>query len=208
MTICSGSRPAATLHNGSLANEELSLRTKRIASLITATTLSGVLFLGVGISIATASTPAGGPIQFYAPQSNDGIHGTIFITGAIGDFGKTLTIDKNGKPDANGNYVKITLQKGTFELNSTALNAKFKNLQPTVYKATCSAFGSGTAKVTLFDGTGLYQGISGTWNISASFGIFAPLFKSGKNKGQCDLSNNVQPINQYTLIGGKGIVSF
>jgi len=158
-------------------------------------------------SIAS-STPAGGSVQIYAPQSSDGIHGTIVITGAIGDYGKTLTINSKGKAVANGNYVKITLHKGTFEINSATFNAKAQNLQPTVNKATCSAVGTVSGPVTLFDGTGLYQGITGTVNVTAMFGFLGPLFKSGNSKGLCNLGNNAQPISQFTLITGSGTVSF
>jgi hypothetical protein len=48
--------------------------------------------------------------MFVTP--GNGAAATILITGAIGDYGKTLTIDKNGKTDSNGNYVKMTLREG------------------------------------------------------------------------------------------------
>ena len=150
----------------------------------------------------------GGAINVFVTPSNDGIHGPIVITGAIGDYGQTLNMDKNGKTDAKGNYVMITLQKGTFEINITALNAKTKNAQPTVDKATCSFQFSGTGPVTLFKGTGLYKGISGTVNIAITFAGVGPLFKSGKNKGQCNLSNSAQPLAQYGSIKGTGMVKF
>ena len=77
------------------------------------------------------TTPAGGAVYVHA-TGNNGPAGTIIITGAIGDYGKTLSIDRNGKTDTNGNYVKITLHKGTFEVNSTVLNAKTNHAQPIV----------------------------------------------------------------------------
>ena len=106
--------------------------------------------------------------MFATPNANGG--GTIVITGAIGDYGHTLTIDKNGKANGNGNYVKVTLHKGTFEINSTALNAKTNNLgsQTPLNKATCSMAASVSAPVTLLDGTGLYTGITGTLNVTIS----------------------------------------
>lgn len=181
---------------------------KRLLSLFATAALAGAFLLGIGVTAATASTPAGGPVQIYAPQNSDGIHGTIVITGAIGDYGTTLTINRFGKPAVNGNYVKVTLHKGTFEINSKAFNTKATNLQPTINKATCSAVGTLTGPVTLFDGTGLYKGIAGSINITGTFGFIGPLFKSGKDKGQCNLSNNAQPISQYTSITGAGTVSF
>lgn len=167
--------------------------------------LGGLLLNGIGE--AGASTPASGTILFYAPQQSS-VHGTVVITGAIGDYGTTLTINKSGKAEANGNYVKITLQKGTFEINSTSFNAKANNLQPAFFKATCSVSYAVTGQVTLFGGTGLYEGISGTMNISGTSGFILPRITSGKHKGQCNESNNVQPISQYALIAGSGTVSF
>jgi hypothetical protein len=184
------------------------MRTNRahIVAVVLGATVLATTLLG-GAAASGANTPAGGTVQIYSPQLN-GVHGTIVITGAIGDYGKTTTINQNGKPDSNGNFVKILLHKGTFEINSTAFNAETKNLQPTVYTSTCSAVGSATGAVTVFDGTGLYAGISGTVNITATFGFIGPLFKSGKNKGQCNLSSNSQPVSEYTLITGSGTVSF
>jgi hypothetical protein len=184
------------------------MRASRPVALLAIATLSGTLLLGGGVSASAASTPAGGPVNFYAPQNGDGIHGSVIITGAIGDYGKTVSIDKNGKTDAKGNYVKVTLQKGTFEINTTTFNAKSRNVKPTFFKATCSALITFTGQVTLFGGTGLYGGISGTLNITGTSGFILPRLASGKNKGQCNLSNNAQPISQYTLIEGSGTVSF
>jgi hypothetical protein len=193
------------------------MRFKVIVALVVVTALTGA---SAGVALATSrpsgtagfaattpSTPAGGSVKIFATPNN-GAGGTILITGAIGDYGKTLTIDKNGKTDSNGDYVKITLHKGTFEVNSTTLNAKANKAQPTIYKATCSAQLSVTAPVTLFNGTGLYQGITGTVNITETYAIIGPLYTSGKNKGQCNLSNNAQPIGQWGSITGSGRVSF
>lgn len=177
-----------------------------VAAVVLGATVLVTTLLG-GAAASGATPPAGGAVHLYSPQIN-GIKGTIVITGAIGDYGKTTTINQNGKPDSNGNFVKIVLHKGTFEVNSTAFNAETKNLQPSVNASTCSALGSATGVVTLLDGTGLYAGISGTVNITATFGFIGPVFKSGKNKGQCNFSNSAQPISQYTLITGNGTVSF
>ncbi len=146
-------------------------------------------------------------MKVFATPGN-GAGGTILITGAIGDYGKTLSIDKNGKTDSNGGYVRITLHKGTFEINSTALNAKANKAQPAVFEATCSAQFFVTGRVTLFNGTRLYKGLTGTVNITETYAVIFPLYKSGKNKGQCNLSNNAQPLGQYSSITGTGRVSF
>ena len=182
------------------------MRFKVIAALVVVTALMGA---SAGVALATSrrsgTTPAGGSVKIFVTPSN-GAAATILITGAIGDYGQTLTIDKNGKADSNGNYVKVTLHKGAFEINSTTLNATANSLQPTFYKATCSAQLSATGPVTLFDGTGLYKGITGTLGITETYAFISPLSTSGKNKGQCNLS--AQPISQYSSITGSGTVSF
>ena len=94
------------------------MRFKVIAALVVVAALMGA---SAGVALATSrpsrtagfvattpSTPAGGSVKIFATPGN-GPGGTILITGAIGDYGKTLTIDKNGKTDSNGDYVKITL---------------------------------------------------------------------------------------------------
>jgi hypothetical protein len=154
-----------------------------------------------------AGMPAGGKVKVFAtPKGN--VYGTIVITGAIGDYGKTTTIDKNGKPDGNGNYVKIALQKGTFEVDSTKLNAISNKAQPDFDKATCSYSFSATAPVKLFNGTGLYEGLKGSVNITLNFGFVGADYKTGPHKGQCNTNMNAPTIAQYGSISGTGSVSF
>ncbi len=144
--------------------------------------LAAVVGGGVASASSHANTPAGGSIYIHA-TGNDGPVGSIIITGAIGDYGKTLSIDKNGKTDNNGNFVKITLKKGTFEVDSTTLNANTDHGQPMINQATCSFRFSGTGPVTLFNGTGLYAGIKGKVLITVSYGAVASLYKTGPHKG-------------------------
>ena len=166
-----------------------------------------VLGAGSAFGASAQNTPAGGPIYVHVTPGNG--HQPIVITGAIGDYGTTFNVDKNGKPNDNGNFAKVTLKKGTFEVNLTVLNARQGKTQPHFNKTTCSGtFGPTTATVTLFNGTGLYAGISGKANITLAFGFIAPLYTSGAHKGQCNTSDNVQPLAQWSTAGGPGIVHF
>jgi hypothetical protein len=170
--------------------------------------LGSVLLGGSPAFAATApGAPAGGPVKLFATPS-DGLHATILMTGAIGDYGNALTIDKNGTPDPNGNYVKVTLQKGGFEINSTTLNAKVNKAQPTFDTATCSAALYVAGPLTLSNGTGLYSGIAGTLTVSETAAFILPRYTGGKNKGECNTSNSAQPVKQYASIIGTGTVSF
>lgn len=169
--------------------------------------LGSVLFGGsVALSSTASSTPVGGSVEVFATPTGTG--GTIVVTGAIGDYGKTRKINKNGKPDSKGKYTKVTLQKGTFEINGTRVQAMLAKAQPTLDKATCSGLFSGTAPVSLFDGTGLYKRITGTLKVTFTFAFIPPRYASGKHKGQCNLSDSAQPIAEYSSIRGTGTVKF
>ena len=169
--------------------------------------LLGSLLLGSSAA-ARAAAPAGGAVSVFVTPSLTGAGGTIVLTGAIGDYGTTLTIDKNGKTDANGNYVRLTLKKGTFEVNSSTLNAAANAAQPKVNTTTCSGDLTVSDPVTVFNGTGLYAGISGTVKITEMFAFIGPKYASGAKMGQCNMGMNAQPIAQWASITGSGAVRF
>src|ERR1035441_5371873 len=85
-----------------------------------------------GTAQAASAAPANGQVSVWVTPIGNGAKSTIVITGAIGDYGTALSIDQNGKTDSNGNFVKITLKNGTFEVDSTTLNQTTHNLQPAV----------------------------------------------------------------------------
>jgi hypothetical protein len=174
-----------------------------------------VVALVAAVSVASAASAArssaaitGGAIDIYGTPNN-GAAFKIVIVGAIGDYGTATSIDKNGKVDTNGDYVKIKLRMGTFEVNSVALNKKTDSAPPTIEnKATCSFGFGGSGPVTLFNGTGAYAGISGTLDITETFAGVGPLYKTGAKKGQCNTSNNAQPAASWSAITGHGTVRF
>ena len=90
-------------------------------------------------SSAAGMAPAGGTIGIYATP-NMGAVARIVITGAIGDYGTATTINKNGKVNQNGGYVRIVLKHGGFEVNSIALNKKVNAARPLTNSATTCSF--------------------------------------------------------------------
>jgi hypothetical protein len=183
------------------------MRVARMVAIGAAATMGMSLMIPAAVAIG-ATSPAGGKINVFVTSSPNGPKGTIVITGAIGDYGKTLSVNKNGKTDSKGGYQKITLQQGSFLVDATKLNAKLNHLQPTVNTATCSVSATGTGPVTLSDGAGLYAGISGTLKITVTFAFIGPRLTSGPHKGQCNRSNNAPALAQYQSITGSGTVSF
>jgi hypothetical protein len=173
----------------------------------------GALACALVLGASALATPrsagvSGGTIRVFADASSNGPVSKILITGAIGDYGTATSIDKDGKVDQNGNYVKIALKKGTFELDSTTLNAKLNQAHGIFSKTTCSFSFSGTGGVTMFNGTGLYRGISGSAQVTLTFGGIGPRLTSGAHKGQCNPSQNAKQLSQYGAIIGTGTVKF
>jgi hypothetical protein len=181
-------------------------------------TMSVALILATAVCVtavpATAATMmTTGTIQVWVTPNAVNINSPvskIVVTGVIGDYGTATTINKNGTPNDNGNYVKIALQHGGFEVNSVALNQKTNNAPPLMENGTtCSVVFGGTGPVTLFNGTGMYAGITGTIQITEKFAGIGPRFTSGAKKGQCNTSdNNAPPVAFYGSITGTGKVSF
>jgi hypothetical protein len=158
---------------------------------------------------AAGTTPAGGVIGIYASPGMSGAVARIVITGAIGDYGTATTIDKDGKVDQNGGYVRIVLKHGGFEVNSIALNKKANAARPTTNSSTtCSFSVSSSGMVTLFNGTGMYAGLNGSAHITETFAGVGPRYASGPKKGKCNMSNNGRPLAFWSGIDGLGKVTF
>jgi hypothetical protein len=158
--------------------------------------------LGAGSAAVAAATPQGGKISVFVTNTS-ATKGKILITGAIGDYGTTVSQDANGKVDPNGAFQKVTLKQGGFIVNATALDKKINSSKPAVNKATCSVVDSTTGPVTIGDGTGAYAGITGKVAITVTFGGILPKTAKG-----CNLGNNAKLSGNYESIVGTGSVSF
>jgi hypothetical protein len=144
----------------------------------------------------------------WATPDLSGNGGAILFTGAIGDHGKVVSVNADGSPNANGNYVKITLQKGGLMVDSTALNKKADAVQPKLNMATCSGFFTVSAPTTVKSGTGLYAGAHGTVTITETYAFELPRFATGAHKGQCNEGQNTEPVGDWASIEGAGTVTF
>jgi hypothetical protein len=173
-----------------------------------AAALAALAVGGVVGGSAAAAAPTGGPIELYAPAGNGNSQHIVFV-GAIGDYGTATNVDKNGKVNPNGNFVRAKLKRGAFEIDVTAVNKQLNSgAAPRVEShATCSAAFTGSAPVTFFNGTGLYKGISGTANVTITFGGVGSRYKSGPKKGQCKQGDSNKRA-QFGFVTGQGTVNF
>ena len=156
--------------------------------------------LGVGSTAVAAATPQGGKIRIFVTNTSN-TTGKILVTGAIGDYGTTVSQNASGKVDANGDFEKVTLKQGGFIVNATGLNKKLNSVKPTINRSNCSFSLSGTGPTTIGDGTGAYAGISGNIAITVAFAEIAKKTAKG-------CSPNARPLASYQSISGSGSVSF
>lgn len=162
---------------------------------------TAALMLAVGGTVAVVASQAApltrnGTVHIWVTPGKGAVD-QILLSGVVADHGTATSIDKDGKVDQNGDYVKIALQHGGFEVNATAFNHRASNQQPTVNKTTCSAWATASGPVTLYNGTGTYTGISGTVHITTSFAFLLPRYKSGAKEGQCNTGNNATPVAEF-----------
>ena len=162
--------------------------------------LIGATILG-GTSVleASASTPPGKAVQLFTNPATSGAHGSVLIVGAIGDHGKYVQVNATGTPDPNGNYLKVSLHHGTFEVKFTAATA----LRKTPFKETCSGVAAERTPSAVLNGTGQYAGISGTLEFTATHVLLSSRHTSGPDAGRC---NHAHIISEYNSIGATGTV--
>lgn len=177
------------------------------AGILGAMLIGGTVFSGAAFGARPSSTTTGGTV-YISVTPNNGTTYPIVIAGAVADYGTATTIDQDGKVDPNGNYVKIVLKQGDFEINSTTLNKNANSTAPAANNTTnCSYAFTASGPVTVFDGTGAYKGISGTLTITETFDAILPRISSGKDKGQCNESSSATPIASNGSIGGSGKIT-
>lgn len=163
---------------------------------------------GAASVVGTAAAARGGVIRIWVTPSN-GTVSRIVVTGAIGDYGTATSISRAGKADIEGNYVRVALTRGGFEVNSTAFDAAINGAPPTALdKQTCSVYFTDSGHVTLFGGRGAYAGIAGTLEVTETFAAIGPRYRSGATKGRCNLSAAAAPVAQWGAITGVGSVRF
>lgn len=157
--------------------------------------------LATGSLATAASAQKSGKIHVFVTNASD-TKSKILITGAIGDYGTSVSQDANGKIDPNGNFTKVTLKHGGFMINTTALSKTLRRTRPTINTANCSVVLTGSASTTIYDGTGAYTGISGRVVVTLTFAGVAPRTAKG-----CNLANGPTH-GTYSAVTGTGTVSF
>ena len=183
--------------------------TRLIKTLLGFGVLLGSLALG-GTAFAQSGTT--GPIKVWGVVNSSSTNRPmpLLVTGVIGDVGTEQTVNSSGKPDAKGNYFKLTLRRGTLTLNGTqfnaALSAEENGNPPADYNSTtCTgSFTAGPAPAPVVSGTGAYAGISGSVDLTAQLAILLSKTKAGA----CNTGANSTSLGFWGVVTGQGNVSY
>lgn len=126
-----------------------------------------------GATSAAKTSAADGTVHFIGDSKNsDGPDFTVILTGAIGDHGQAVTVLPNGRIDPeHTSELRLGLQKGSFRLSIVSLHQELRSADNRwVANRTCSFHLSVTAAAPVVpgSGTGLYRGISGSFNLTVT----------------------------------------
>lgn len=181
----------------------------RVVLLLASLTMFASALVATDAFGATTHSPKGGTVNVADYGDGSGAGGTVVLTGAIGDFGSSVSIDANGTVDPQNNTeVILALTQGSFRISVVSLdkkiNAAFNKFQPS--STTCSGQLSvpGTTPIVAGSGTGAYEGISGSFNLTLTFAEIGPKLKSGK----CNDSNSAPALGSAMIVIGSGTVSY
>lgn len=105
--------------------------------------------------------------------NSDGADFRAVITGAIGDYGPAVAVYPNGRTDtSHSSQLELNLTHGSFRLSIAAVDKAFVTAasREPIYPRTCSDFASATAAapIVAHSGTGSYQGISGSFQMTVT----------------------------------------
>ncbi|MFG2040039.1 hypothetical protein [Dactylosporangium sp. NPDC048998] len=163
----------------------------------------------VAASAAAGTSPAalaaGGSVHLTDYTDNDGPTSTVILTGAVGDYGKAQSINPDGSVNPEHNsQLNLMLTHGSFRLDIADLDKKFVTVlgKLAVNTTTCSGTASVSEPVPVVtgSGTGAYQGIRGTFNLTITLDeVYKP---------PACMENGGAYLSQSIVMTGTGTVSF
>jgi hypothetical protein len=151
---------------------------------------SALVVTGAAVALAGGAT-RGGTVHVYG-VNNGGETTNIIITGAFAASGPSRMVGTS--------IQQVTTSTGTFKVDTSKLD----NAPGTggVNQDSCSGAFMVSEPVTLVDGTGAYEGISGTLQIKETFAAILPTTSSAKCR------EDANPTSDVAFFQGDGTVSF
>ena len=162
-----------------------------------------------GIAAGQGAVAAGGQVQMFETPALNGTVAKVLITGAIGDYGRAIKINKADKRDVSGAYSRLVLHEGTIIADGAALQKEIQIGEDHAHinLKSCSLQGSVSAPVQIVSGTGAYAGITGTIKVTFTLAELGETYHSGPRQGQCNTKTG-GPVAQFATVRGSGNVTF
>ncbi len=181
------------------------MRTKIIIALGIA---AACTLTGTAVAAPAIPTHPGGTVHMIDYIDNDAAVTTAVLTGAVGDLGEGVSINQDGTLSTEHTELNLVLSQGSFRLNIAELDKKFVAAAgSTPFQhgpKSCSGFVTASAAVPIIagSGTGAYQGISGTFQLTMTAGeVDVPTTDS-----RCNTNGGL--LGQVIVTEGTATVSF
>jgi hypothetical protein len=189
------------------------MRRKRLVSMFAIAAVAGALLLG-GCGSAATKTPAGGSAAATTPTAgatvhltdysdSDGATSTVILTGAVGDFGKAVSIYPNGTINPQHNSeLRLALARGSFRISVADLDKQivsaFRQFPSNTSTCSGTVTATGATPIVAGSGTGSYKGIRGNFNLTATIDEVV-------SKSTCNASSPF--LAEAIVITGSGTVA-
>jgi hypothetical protein len=155
---------------------------------------------------STSPEPSAGSklVRMVDYGTTDGPVSTAILTGAIGDYGSAVTVSQSGTVDLeHRGDLELKLSHGSFRLAIGAFHDRligaFAHFPMNTRTCSGSVMVTGTAPIVAGSGAGVYRGIRGAFDVTATISeVVSP--------STCNASGAF--LSQLVLISGSGIVSF
>jgi len=129
---------------------------------------------GCGVNDRKASAGHRRPsVRLTAYAADDKGTSTVILTGAIGDYGTATKVVASGGNNTTGSdQLQLDLQHGKFRLDISAVDRRLADAfaRNPINAATCSGHAevSGSAPIIAKSGSGVYQQIAGTFDLTVT----------------------------------------
>lgn len=158
-------------------------------------------------ALPASARPHTGRAQLMLWEVNsDGPAFKAQLTGAAGDYGRAVTIDRDGKVDSdNPTELKLKLAHGSFRLSIAPIEKAFakalRHWSPN--PATCSGGIIVTAPgpVIAHSGTGAYRSITGSFSLTDNSSEVLP-------RSNCHDTGGARPLSELIVVDGTGAISY
>jgi hypothetical protein len=146
----------------------------------------------------------GGGVHLVDYSDNDGPSSSVILTGAIGDYGKAVSVNPDGSVNPeHDSQLRLDLSHGSFRLDIAALDRTFVEVMRTQFPtnaSTCSGSVSASHAVPIVagSGTGAYQGVSGQFDLTIK------LDEVDSTSSHCD--GTAALLSQMLITSGTGHV--